>query len=157
MLTQRGVLVEVFLNNNYLGIYSFNEQIDRKQLRLKKSDGLLYKSEDWTEETTFQGISIDPENSLNWSGYELKYPEDLNALNWEPLYEFIHLVAYAADDIFKDSINTLIDIENVIDNFIFINLIQANDNTGKNMYICRYVDLYICVFIQIPTHTYIYI
>jgi hypothetical protein len=147
LLSQRGELVEVFLNNNYLGIYSFNEQIDRKQLRLKKSEGLLYKAEDWTEETTFQGISIDPESSLNWSGYELKHPEDLNALNWEPLYEFIYLVAYAADDIFNDSINTLIDIENVIDYFIFINLIQANDNTGKNMYICRYDENYPLFFI----------
>ena len=51
LLTQRGVLVEVFLNNNYLGIYSFNEQIDRKQLGLKKSGGILYKSEDWTEDS----------------------------------------------------------------------------------------------------------
>ena len=147
LLTQRGVLVEVFFNNNYLGIYSFNEQIDRKQLGLKKSGGILYKSEDWTEETTLQGISIEPDNSLSWGGYELKYPEDLNVLHWEPLYEFIHFVAYSNDTLFNDSINSFIDIENVIDYFIFINLVQGNDNTGKNMYICRYDENHPLFFI----------
>ena len=147
LLTQRGVLVEVFLNNNYLGIYSFNEQIDRKQLGLKKSGGILYKSEDWTEETTLQGISIEPDNSLSWGGYELKYPEDLNVLHWEPLYEFIHFVAYSNDTLFNDSINSFIDIKNVIDYFIFINLVQGNDNTGKNMYICRYDENHPLFFI----------
>ena len=41
----------------------------------------------------------------------------------------------------------LIELDNVIDHFIFINLVQGNDNTGKNMYICRYDDNYSLFFV----------
>jgi hypothetical protein len=45
----RGCIVEVFLNDEYRGIYNFSEKMDRKQLKLKKVyesgkvHGLLYK------------------------------------------------------------------------------------------------------------------
>ena len=146
-LYQRGHLVEVFLNNVYLGLYSFNEQIDRQQLDLKKNGGILYKSESWTSETTYEEIQIAPDSSLYWSGFELKHPEEMNVVNWEPLYNFIHLVAYADNSTFIDSIQEMIDMENIIDYFLFINLIQANDNTGKNMFICRYDEDYPLIFV----------
>ena len=141
-LYQRGHLIELFHNNVYLGVYSFNEQIDKKQLQLKKNGGLLYKAEGWTSETTYSGIDIEPDSSLYWSGFELKHPEEMNLDNWEILYDFIHLVAYADDNTFINYIEEVIDIGNSIDYFIFINLIQANDNTGKNMFICRYDEGY---------------
>lgn len=147
LLSQRGKLVEVFLNNSYLGMYSFNEQIDKKQLGLKSNGGFLYKSEDWTEETRLQGIQNKPDASLDWNGYELKYPNDPDSLHWEPLYNLIYATAYMDDEEFKDTILQLIELDNVIDHFIFINLVQGNDNTGKNMYICRYDDNYSLFFV----------
>ena len=38
-------------------------------------------------------------------------------------------------------------MENIIDYFLFINLIQANDNSGKNMFICRYDEGYPLSFV----------
>ena len=146
-LSQRGHLVEVFLNNDYLGVYSLNEQIDRKQLNLKKNGGKLYKAESWTEETTYQDIQVEPDSSLYWSGFEIKHPDDINVTNWGPLYNFIHLVAIADDSTFIASIEAIIDMENIIDYFLFINLIQANDNTGKNMFICKYDEDYPLFFV----------
>lgn len=146
-LSQRGYLVEVFLNNDYIGVYSMNEQIDRKQLGLKKNGGLLYKSDAWNIENIYEGIELEPDPSLFWSGFELKHPKDLNVANWEPLYDLVNLVAYSADETFIDYIEEIIDMENIIDYFLFINLIQANDNSGKNMFIFRYDEGYPLSFV----------
>jgi len=146
-LSQRGYLVEVFLNNDYIGVYSINEQIDRKQLGLKKNGGLLYKSDAWNIENIYEGIELEPDSSLFWSGFELKHPKDLNVANWEPLYDLVNLVAYSADETFIDYIEEIIDMENIIDYFLFINLIQANDNSGKNMFIFRYDEGYPLSFV----------
>ena len=146
-LSQRGYLVEVFLNNDYIGVYSMNEQIDRKQLGLKNNGGLLYKSDAWNIENIYEGIELEPDSSLFWSGFELKHPEDLNVANWEPLYDLVNLVAYSTDETFIAYIEEIIDMENIIDYFLFINLIQANDNSGKNMFICRYDEGYPLSFV----------
>ena len=137
-LSQRGHLVEVFLNNRYLGIYSLNEQIDRKQLRLKKNGGILYKSFAWNPETLFEGIEEEPNPTLKWRGYEIKHPELMDVDNWEPLYNLIDLVAYSDDHTFINSIYEHIDYKNVVDYYLLINMIQASDNFGKNMFLCRY-------------------
>ena len=45
--------MEVYLNDEYRGIYSFTENMDRKQMKLKKFDkngtirGVLWKSKDY--------------------------------------------------------------------------------------------------------------
>ena len=137
-LSQSGAFIELFVNNEYLGIYSINEQIDRKQLALKKNGGLLYKSEQWTDETKFKGINQPPGETLEWAGYELKYPDDLDSTNWLPLLDLIDLIAYSDDEEFTLQISEYLDIENAMDYYIFINLIQAEDNWGKNMYSFRY-------------------
>lgn len=147
LLYQRGNIVELFLNNNYVGIYSMNEQIDRKQLDLKKNGGILYKSDAWYDENMFKGIGVEPDTSLFWSGYELKYPDEIDIEYWTPLYDFINLVAYSDDETFIASIENVLDIQNAIDFFIFLNLIQANDNVGSNLYIFRYDEEYPLAFI----------
>ena len=146
-LGQRGEYIELFINDEYLGIYSMNEQIDKKQLQLKSSGGLLYKAEDWTMETHFEGIQEEPVASNVWQGFELKYPnDDITEENWETLRNFIDLVANSTDEVFSNSIEESLDIDNAICYFIFINLIQALDNTGKNQFIFRYDENYPLVF-----------
>ena len=89
-LSQRGHLVELIVNDEYAGIYSMNEQLDRKQLKLKKDSGLLYKTTSRSDEILFLGINSDPEASLSWAGYELKYPDLAIAENWDPLYNLVN-------------------------------------------------------------------
>lgn len=141
-LSQTGGFIELFINNEYMGIYSLNEQIDRKQLDIKKNGGLLYKSVEWTDETMFKAINQLPDESKYWSGYELKYPDELNSTNWLALTNLIHLIAYATDEEFILEISDLLDLNNAIDYYLFINLIQAEDNWGKNMYLFRYDEGY---------------
>lgn len=146
-LGQSGEYVELFINDEYVGVYSCNEQIDKKQLKLDDDEGLLYKGESWTSSTNFNGIDEDATASNRWSGYELKYPdENLDELLWAPLVDLINLVAYSDDNDFSNTIEQMIDVNNVIQYFIFINLIQALDNNGKNLYLLRYKIGYPIVF-----------
>jgi len=142
VLGQRGHLVELIMNNHYGGIYSMNEQIDRKQLKLNDDNGLLYKTLSWSNEIRYLGIESDPEVSLHWNGYDLKFPKFASLENWDPIYNLVYLVAYSSDDIFLDSIESMIEIDNAIDYWLFINAIQANDNSGKNMFIFQYDEGY---------------
>ena len=137
-LGQRGHTVELIMNNHYAGVYSMNEQIDRKQLKLDKDNGILYKTLSWSNEIRYLGIESEPEVSLHWNGYDLKFPKFASIENWDPIYNLVHLVAYSSDDTFLNSIESMIEIDNAIDYWLFINAIQANDNSGKNMFIFQY-------------------
>jgi spore coat protein H len=72
--------VEVFVNNEYKGLYALTERIDRKQLKLKKYTnsikGELYKGSDWGGAVTFTELPASYNTSLTWGGFEYKHPEE---------------------------------------------------------------------------------
>lgn len=157
----RGKFVEVIMNGRYHGLYCMTEKMDRKQLKLKKFvsaadsktgedevHGLLYKSAEWTYET-FMGHE---QNSLNftyqapksytnylgketWSGYELKYPDyQEEAVDWEPLYNAVnHVATVRSQTDFDADFETYFDYPMMRDYYLFLELILATDNHGKNM------------------------
>jgi len=134
--------VELFLNKEYKGLYMLSEQVDRKLLQLKKYEanelkGELYKGVTWGA-TTFG--SIPPfDNSLpSWGGYELKYPKPEDWTDWQNLYDFTDFVVNANEDNFRDEIWSKFHQGNLIDYFIFLNLLRATDNQGKNIYLAKY-------------------
>ncbi|QJD80168.1 CotH kinase family protein [Spirosoma rhododendri] len=137
--------VDVFLNGVYNGIYLLTEPMDRKQLKLKKTNtngsvrGELYKSVNWTDATLFTGVpSLDGANRDTWAGYELKYPNDTTF--WSNLYGLTDFVVNSNSDQFKSKLSTRWQTDNLIDYFLFLNLIRAADNRGKNLYIARYKE-----------------
>ena len=157
----RGKFVEMILNGRHNGLYCMTEKMDRKQLKLKKIvpasesstgedevHGLLYKSTDWTYET-FMGHE---QNSLvlsnaspagfsnrfgreTWRGYEFKYPDYQDeAVDWEPLYNAVnHVAATKTQSAFDDGFETYFDYPLMRDFYLFLELILATDNHGKNM------------------------
>lgn len=137
----RSRYVEVFINSAYQGVYLFTEDLDRKELALKKqttSDarGELYKGETWDQGTLFTGLTPLPTSqTLDWSGWELTYPD---TTNWVNLYHFTDFVVNSSDSVFKQQISKTIRQDNFADYFIFLNLLHAEDNVGKNLYLARY-------------------
>lgn len=138
----QGRFVEVFINNEHQGIYSLNEKLDRKQLKLQKfttvSRGILYKGEDWGNGVTSFYSCEDTTSGIIWDGWEQQYPKADQQILWAPLYDLTKLVVDSDDNTFKNTINQFIDIDNAIDYYLFINCIRAMDNTGKNIFIARY-------------------
>jgi uncharacterized repeat protein (TIGR01451 family) len=136
--------VDVFVNGSYAGIYLLGEQIDRKQLQLKKTRdngsirGELYKGSDWTEATLFTGIPARNGNDTTWAGFELKYPDQAGF--WTNLYDLVDSTVNWSDTKFINQITSKWHIDNLVDYFLFVNLVRATDNIGKNLYIARYKE-----------------
>lgn len=155
----RGRFVELMLNGEYRGIYCMTENMDRKQMKLKKHDdannidhGQLWKSKDWTY-AVLMGTSPDgsyqPKNYLStpnpssemWDNYQVKYPdpEDYgNRTDWQTLYDAVDFVCHSSDDDFRQHIAEYIDLPVVIDYYILMETILSTDNHGKNMFFAVY-------------------
>ena len=137
----RGQVVEVFLNHKYQGIYAFTENMDRKQMKVKKIDkntgkirGVLWKSKGYG---ALMNEAPDYNNQEEmWNTFEAKYPDfsDNDTTDWKTLHDAIKMVIEAPDNTFSEQAVLLFDIPVFIDYYIFINILGAVDNVGKNMY-----------------------
>lgn len=132
--------VELFINNEYRGVYCVGERIDRKQLKLKKYKdevrGELYKGVGWGASTYTNCPPID--NSLDvWSGFELEYPDEIS-IDWSLIFAHVDFIVNSSSSKFNHEYESRIVVSNAIDYFIFLNLIRATDNTGKNLYVAKY-------------------
>jgi spore coat protein H len=133
--------VELFLNNEYRGLYAMGEKIDKKQLKLKNHNGEirgeLYKGDEWGNgAVTFSWLGEYDNTSEVWDGFEYKHPDE--EINWSNLYNLIDFVMNASDEDFKANYATKFHVDNFVDYFIFLNLAKAADNTGKNTYLAKY-------------------
>ncbi|MDD4821045.1 MAG: CotH kinase family protein [Bacteroidales bacterium] len=154
----RGQFVEVFINEEYSGLYCMTEKVDRKQLKLKKYDevtkqvnGVLYKSTDWSFEVFMGGSNNDQPQKTSvpdpmdyqgesWNGFEAKYPDlgDGEVVDWRPLYSAVNFTAFSSNDYFASNVNQAFDMPVMTDYYLFIELLLATDNQGKNMYFYAY-------------------
>ena len=157
----RGQFVEVMLNGSYHGLYCMTEKMDRKQLKLKKYvaadqsatgqeeiHGLLYKSSQWSyevfmghemDEEYFSMMSPSPYKNLlgeeTWCEYEFKYPDyEEEAVDWKPLWDAINFVCISTQGEFDSQLATYFDYPVLKDYYLFIELLLATDNHGKNMF-----------------------
>jgi len=130
-----GYPVELILNGAYHGLYVLSDRIDRKQLKLKKKGGYLYKGKEWTDECKLQGISASYNNSsLTWQGFESDYPDEAGEIEFKYLSDLVQFFASASKEEFAAHCEERLDASSLIDYFIFINLLSAYDNTGRNVF-----------------------
>ena len=139
----RGKVVEVFLNDEYVGIYNFCEPIDQKQLGVMKFNpdtgeihGGVWKAVGWGE-ATFCDPPPPYDNTLpEWGNFELKYPkiEDLCPSDYSTLYNAIEFVVNASKEEFRAEIADYIDLPVFYDYLLYMNVLDAFDIAGKNLY-----------------------
>ena len=143
----RGEFVEVFLNDNYMGIYCLNEHMDRQQLKLKQYDyenkvfhGGLWKPMKWTNATLFDNLPGVNARRKNWDEFYVKYPniDDVSPTNFKTLYQAVKFVKKSSDQEFLDSAAYYFDIPVFRDYYLFLILLQGIDNIGKNVYFACY-------------------
>jgi hypothetical protein len=140
--------------------------MDRKQLKLRKLEeatetskpvihGTLYKSSQWSYEV-LMGHEIDVNSypktaprsydnyngSETWASFEIKYPDwEDEPIDWAPLWNAVNFVATTNDVTFGRDFHTYFDFANVTDYYLFIELMLATDNHGKNMFLYNYDQL----------------
>jgi hypothetical protein len=154
----RGRFVELILDDEYRGIYCMTENMDRKQMKLKKYDedtkevhGQLWKSKDWSygvfmghepNSTSYPKRHPSKANNNNdyWEQYNVKYPqiEDVFPTDWSVLYDAVDFVCSTSNVDFKNRFSEFFDTPIVIDYYILMETILSTDNHGKNMFFACY-------------------
>ncbi|KWW25553.1 MAG: hypothetical protein F082_786 [bacterium F082] len=138
----RMVYADVFINDEYMGVYAMTERMDRKQLGLRKYNGelrgLLYKG-NGPGAPTFDSLPGFDNTLDTWDNYEWVYPNESDtAINWSHLYNFTNFVMNASDNVFYSQYSAQFDQANAIDYYLFINSVMAMDNMGRNLFLARY-------------------
>ena len=113
--------VELFVNQEYYGLYALGYPLDEKQFNIKKESDteFLYKKTSWDSE-----LSITEASSVPIPGY---ITDSVSSNAWLPLkdyYVMINSKTYSDNENLYESI----DIDNAIDIYLFYNFIQAADN-----------------------------
>lgn len=143
--TVDGFYVDLFVNDEYRGIYLVSEKINRGLLKLKKKKGdtvrgELFKAGYYDPGTSFKGAP-DFKNSLpTWAGWEMEYPYEDYTAHYDNLHKAITFVATSTDTEFVQQLPEYFNVDNLVDYFLFINLIRATDNLGKNFYLAKYKE-----------------
>lgn len=144
MTYTRGQFVEVFLNDEYVGIYCMSENIDRSQLKLKKYEetesvvvhGQLWKTDSYVH-TGFFNYSDYDNASEAWGGFEIKYPDldDVNPTDFSVIHDAVRFVVDSSDEEYKQRFDEYFDFGSFVDYFVFIHVLWAIDNSaGKNVF-----------------------
>lgn len=122
--------VEVVADNAYYGLYALMEPIDAKQLNLSEED-YLYKREHPYELTAeeFQSAKNPKEHVL---GFEIK-EGPLNENAWLPLADLAEILT-AEDEEFTEKIGKVIDEDNAMRLWLYLQVITGFDNREKNVF-----------------------
>lgn len=134
--------VDLYVNGSYVGVYALTERMDRKQLGLRKYNGnvrgALFKG-NGEGAPTFEELPDYDNTQDTWSNYEWVYPNESDTvIDWSALYNFTNFVMNATDNAFYSQYSTMFDVDNAIDYFLFINVLKAMDNMGRNLFVARY-------------------
>lgn len=140
----RGQFVEVFLNDEYVGIYCMSENIDRSQLKLKKYEdaepvvihGQLWKTKDFNHTGFFSYSDYDNTSDM-WGGYETKYPDidDVNPTDYSVMHDAVKFVVDSSDEEYRARYDEYFDFDSFVDYFVFMHTLWARDNmSGKNCF-----------------------
>ncbi len=145
----RGEMVEVIVNDTYMGIYSLREPLDRKQLKLKRYDeqnkvfhGVLWEAYQWTRTVTMSNPSPRTPGMVTWDGFQIDYPDygEVGSVYWKPLESAVYFAGRADENmrLRVDSMGYYFDLPVMQDYFLFITTIQALDNESKNIFYACY-------------------
>lgn len=112
--------VEVFIGQEYMGIYGLCYPIDAKLLGIANSDH-FYKKNDTRPETEIDFNQIGALPGYEYRGNNFENPD------WEPLRHYYRMLLNTQHDHASD-LYEITDVENAIDIFLFLNLIQGIDH-----------------------------
>ena len=141
----QGKPVELFLGDEYMGIYYLTEAMNERQLGLKKYDkkndavrGQLWKSHHYTRATAFFELKNDnySNNSVTWEGFETKYPklDSDQRIDYATLRDAIAFACRSSEEEFNTHVEEYFDVPVLIDYIIFLQVLKAGDNENNNTY-----------------------
>ncbi len=126
---------ELFLNNQYIGIYQLLEPMDEKQIQIDRDTDFLYKIIG-EQMPSIEELKANDSSSLLYTIEAKHYPPNENV--YEPMIEFFDLFSFdeaTQRAVTLDEVTSKFDIYNLIDNDILIRTFGLMDNEPKNMFL----------------------
>jgi len=130
-------IVEVFINYESQGVYCFNENMTTTSLNMTDAS-VLIMGKDVNGYSNFNKTPSSTPKSTYWEDWEQKIPDAKERLNWNDFKVLSDLIVEGSDAEFAAQIGDLMDIDNVIDYYIFMNMIHGIDNNAKNWQFLKY-------------------
>lgn len=138
----RGHYVEVFINGEYMGLFILSDRIDRKQYQIDQhvsgtESGYIYKGKGWTSACLLKSCSTPSNSGYVWSSAQIEqeYPAaDDGMPNFNYMANVINFVGTSSKEEFSAKFEEVFDVNSVVDAFIFLNMIVADDNIGRNTF-----------------------
>lgn len=114
--------IELFVNNEYWGLYALGYPIDEKQLNLDLDEEYMFKKIQYNtaEEDVLE------QNTLEMEFYELVNQTANEKEAWNSLKNYYITLLQSRD---TDELYSISDVNNVIDYYLFQEVIQGNDNS----------------------------
>jgi spore coat protein H len=128
--------VEVFVNNESKGLFCFNEKYTEEFLSLNE-ESVFYKGNDNSPVTFFDELPDGNPNSATWNEWEQIHPNPNDEIEWDDFKNLCDLIVNGDDVEFKNTIGNRVDLDNVIDYYLFVSLCGAVDNVGKNVFFLK--------------------
>lgn len=122
--------LELFMDDQYMGVYGLSERVDKKALELGKND-ILYKcrsQKNPDEDDFYEILTEDMNPTFVW-----KYPKDFEMEDWEPLKDWVSLFCFGKSDDYE-LCRAMVNLNNAIDYNLFNMLTCGMDNMMKNIY-----------------------
>lgn len=123
--------VVVYLDGRYMGVYTLVEDVGPEYLERNglDTDAQLFKADDGR--ANFR-LDDDPAPT---AGFEKKNGEPETGLrSMDAIGRFVEFVVLADDATFVNELDTWVELEDVVDWFVFVDFIAASDSTGKNAF-----------------------
>lgn len=134
----RGHHVEVFINGEYFGLFTLTDRIDRKQYQIEQQGGYIYKAKGWTDACRLRSCNTPSNDDYYWNSADIEqeYPDadDGQKPNFNYLADMITFVGSSSQEDFNAKFEQHFDMNSVVDGFIFLNMIVAHDNIGRNTF-----------------------
>ena len=139
----RGQFVEVYVNDDYQGIFCLTERVDRKQLGLDKWDedtqnihGYMVKAAGYSPNTAFTSNdnSLANDTLTRWGGFEASYPDadDGEPWTWKHVTNMLSRVSLATKSKREEVVNSHFDMDVLCDYSLLTVLLYAEDNQCKH-------------------------
>lgn len=122
-----GFPVKVFINNEFAGIYSFNTP----KGDYGKQTKAVISGETYTAPTAFSSLPAGGVK-LDGSDFEMISPDNPTDEIKQAVNSLITFVSTSSDEDFKAQLGAHIDLESLIDYYIFSTVIENTDAAGKN-------------------------
>ena len=130
--------VDLFINDQYIGLYLLTERVDRKMHNLERNlpeaveeQNLMFKAEDWMGD-------FYQDNSASTNTWEQLYPNNNDYTNYPSILE--NFIQQSSDEEFFDTSNGIfskINRTQIIDYFLFGLLVGHNNLEGFKHYLVR--------------------